>query len=460
MRRKNTLCCVALASVAACAPMAAGVPAALPSTLAGHQPAADANGRVYVWSLAAGKTRITLRDPLSKDVRAVALSPDGRSAAAGDANGNTYLWDLSHVVRPRRPGPLGPFGYDAHVLAQPDPRRYVRLIADGGATSLRDDITWATIEPTRGRFNWSKTDELVTLAAAHHLHVLMIVDTTPAWASGASMSANNWFSLPPRRPAAYGVFAAAVAARYGADGRFWREHPSVPRYLPTGIELWNEENLSGDWGDRTPSPAVYAAMVKAAYTRIKKADPKMTVLLGGLAPAGGYDDVTCTGRKGTGHDRTSWNPVNYLQALYADGIHGYFDALAWHSYNYWTGATAAGMLRYNLCSAWSQMARTPVSARSLMVSHGDARKRIWITETGAPTCVAGLTYVCVSEAQQADLAAREAALWKGLFWAGGFYWYDIRDDHLLVTRREAHFGAVFSDKTPKPAYGALRRAWR
>jgi len=357
--------------------------------------------------------------------------------------------------------PRKPVGYAAHVLAQPDPGRYVRLIEDGAATSLRDDVSWASVEAARGKFDWSGADKIVTQAAAHHLHVLMIVDTSPAWASGASTSASDWFWLPPRAPATYGTFAAAVAARYGAGGRFWHEHPRLPRYLPSGIELWNEENLSGFWGGRTPNPAAYAAMVKSAYARIKKTDPAMTVMTGGLAPAGAYNDVTCSGLNGsTGHDSPAWKGIDYLQALYAHGRHGHFDAVAWHPYIYWNGASAAQMLAYHRCSAWTQMASTPVSARSLMTSHGDGRKQLWITETGAPTCVTGATFPCVSPAQQASLATRETRLWKRWRWAGGFYWYDIRDDNLGAASGESHFGAVLHNDSPKPAYAALRRAWR
>jgi polysaccharide biosynthesis protein PslG len=421
---------------------------------------ADANGHVYLWSLAKHKIVDILRDPDSKGVAAVAFSTDGRRVAAGDADGNAFLSGFSPAVHRRAPRPHEPVGYAAHVLAQPDAGHYVKLIEDGGATSLRDDVTWASVEPTRGRFDWSGVDRLVTLAATHHLHVLMVVDTSPAWASGASTREGDWFWLPPRRPADYGRFAAAVAARYRAGGAFWREHPTIAVYPPAGIELWNEENLSGSWGGRTPDPEVYAAMVKAAYTRIKHVAPKMTVLIGGLAPAGAYDDVTCSGIKGTGHDSTAWNGLNYLQALYAHGIHGHFDAVAWHPYSYWKGATAAQMLAYDPCSAWTQMAGTPVSVRSLMVSHGDASKRIWITEAGAPTCTAGLSYICVTAAQQADLAIRETRLWRSRPWAGGFYWYDIRDDNRGATSPQSHFGAVSSSNIPKSAYAALRRAWR
>jgi hypothetical protein len=354
----------------------------------------------------------------------------------------------------------GPVGYSAHLLGQEDPARYVSLIQSGGATSLRTDVRWASVEATKGQFNWAGPDEVISQAASHHLNVLMIVDTSPVWASGASAMPSNWLWLPPRSPAAYGVFAAAVAARYGADGAFWRQHPSLPRYPPAGIELWNEENTSVFWGNEPPGPAEYAAMVKAAYTSIKQADPGMPVLIGGLASAGGYDDVTCSGQKGTGYDRHAWNGLNYLQALYANGIHGYFDAVGWHVYNYWSGANAAKMLAYNNCSAWSQMTSTPVSVRSLMDSHGDAAKRLWITETGTPTCVSGATYPCVSPAQQADLVTDEARQWKSFPWAGGFYWYDIRDDGGAVSDPESHFGTVSVTNTPKPAYYAFRYAWR
>lgn len=359
------------------------------------------------------------------------------------------------------PAPARPVGYSAHVAAQPDPTRYVSLIEGGGADSLRDDVQWAYVEPARGHFSWSTPDKIVAQAARHRLHPLLIVDTSPLWASGGQTTNPIWFWLPPRNPAAYGAFAARVAARYGPGGTFWRQHPHLPRYLPAGLELWNEENTSGFWGGRPPSPRQYAAMIKAAYRAIKRADRGMTVVTGGLAPAGAYNDVTCSYKKGsTGHDAAAWNGLNYLQALYADGARGYFNAIAWHPYNYWNGATAAQMLRYGRCSAWTQLDGTPTSVRSLMTGHGNAGLRVWITETGVPTCVAGATYACVTPAQQAALAAREARAWKRLSWAGGFYWYDIRDDNQGPQNQESHFGAVLASDSPKPAYAALRRAWR
>jgi WD40 repeat protein len=384
-------------------------------------------------------------------------------AAAAVVRPASYLLDGQGTVRAQ--GRLAaslaePVGYAAQVADQPDAARYVGLIERDDATSLRDDVSWAFVEPAQGRFDWSVPDEIVAQSAQHHLHALLVIDTSPRWASGGSAANTQWPWLPPRSPVAYGVFAATVTARYSPSGVFWRKHPGLPRYLPAGLELWNEENLGLFWGGQTPNPRVYTAMVTAAYSRIKRADPAMTVVLGGLAPGGAYDDITCSGQRGTGHDAAAWNGLNYLQALYADGIHGHFDAVGWHPYHYWKGATAEGMLAYDRCSAWSQMAGTPVSVRSLMAAHGDAARRIWITETGAPTCTANAAYTCVSPAQQAALAASETRIWRALSWAGGFYWYDIRDDTNGTQHAQAHFGTLTSGDTPKPAYRTLQQAWR
>jgi len=387
------------------------------------------------------------------------VRPPVRAAVADRAM--SYVLDAHSGARLKGfvASPAKPVGYDTQIASQSDPARYVGLVESGGATSLRDDVTWAFIEPIRGRFDWSAPDEIVAESALHHLHALLIVDTSPLWASGGSASNPHWYWLPPRSPAAYGAFAAMVAARYGPGGAFWQKNPQLPRYLPAGLELWNEENHSTSWGGLPPNSKLYAAMVRAAYPLIKREDPSMTVVTGGLAPGGAYDDVTCIPRGGSGHNTQAWNGLNYLQALYANGIRGYFDAIGWHPYSWGNGATAAEMLTYNTCSAWSQMASTPVSVRSLMTAHGDAAKRIWATETGAPTCIAHAAYSCVAPAQQADLASAEVRVWKTLGWAGGFYWYDIRDSNSANQHVYAHFGTLTSDDSPKPAYQVLKQAW-
>ncbi len=367
----------------------------------------------------------------------------------------------SHAASTTPAAPLPVRGYVSHITSQHDTRTYLNLLSQSGATAVRDEIPWVDIEGPQGVFDWTEGDTLITDAAQNGLHLLMIVDQTPAFASGASTSANNWTWAPPTNPADYGTFAGRVAARYGANGTFWASHPTLPRVLPAGIELWNEENEAGFWGNSTPDPVKYAAMVTSAYSAIKAADPTMLVVTGGLAPAGAYNDVDCTGASNMPSDGSQINPVNYLQDLYANGIQGSVDAVGWHPYNFNAGWTASQMLAYDPCNAWSQMADTPVSARSLMTANGDGAKTIWATELGAPTCIKGATYTCVSESAQADLATQGVAAWRGYTWSGGFFWYDIRDDSggKSKTDEEQHFGAVRANNSLKPSYNALKGAW-
>ena len=349
------------------------------------------------------------------------------------------------------------YGYAVHILSQTDPDAYVALAANGGANTVRDDFDWNSMEPTtKGVFDWSASDRKMTYAANHGLHMLMILDGTPGWAA----TVQGQWSSPPVNPADYGDMAGALTARYGATGTFWAANPTLPKVLPAGIELWNEENTSRFWGGLQPDPVKYTAMVKAAYPAVKGHDPSMVVLTGGLAPVGGYNDANCNGGT-SGTTSGAENGLNYLQAMYANGAAGNFDAVGWHPYNFWNGATAVQMLAYHPCSAWSQMADTPVSVRSLMTVNGDSAKKIWSTEFGAPSCIAGATYQCVTETEQANLATNSMVLWKGFSWSGGYYWYDVRDDFggTSTTNDEAHFGAVRGDGSLKPSYSTLKTAW-
>lgn len=350
-------------------------------------------------------------------------------------------------------------GFSVHLLANPDRAAYIGHAAGAGARTIRDDISWASVESRPGVYDWSGPDEIVTQAANRGMAVLLLVDSTPAWARVAPgpNPGNAWW-LPPANPADYGNFAAQVAARYGASGTFWASHPTVPKVLPAGIEIWNEPNLSIFWGGLPPDPARYGAMLADAYPKIKRIDPTLPVVSAGLAPAGGWNDVDCNGTADSGASATKMNGLNFLAAAYANGAGGNLDAVGWHPYNFWNGATAIEALLPHPCSAWSQMAETPTSVLSLMAANGDGAKGVWATEIGAPTCVANATYPCMTESEQGALASLALRRWQSSAWAGNFYWYDLRDDNGggSTTDGEQHFGVVRADNSAKPALGVLR----
>ena len=87
-----------------------------------------------------------------------------------------------------------------------------------------------------------------------------------------------------------------------------------------------------------------------------------------------------------------------------------------------------------------------------MDRHGDGRKKIWITEFGAPT---GTGPNAVSEARSGKglLQAREQLeRWD---WAGPLIYYELVDGGTDPTDIEENFGVLRDDLSPKPAAVAL-----
>ena len=248
--------------------------------------------------------------------------------------------------------------------------------------------------------------------------MLGVIVYTPNWARPSGTPA----TAPPANLGDYAVFAGRVARHFGK---------SVAAY-----EIWNEPNIAGFWAP-APDPARYTQMLKLAYAQIKRAAPRATVVSGGLSPAGAYGSVSLR----------AINPLNFLEQMYLNGARGNMDAVGWHPYNYPWG------LGYYSWSAWSQMALTAPSARSIMIVNGDRRKKIWATEWGAPT---GTSSKSVTDAKQAKLITNGFRRLKSSPWAGPAFLYSYRDKGTNPSDSEQNFGIVRYDWSRKPAYSAYR----
>jgi hypothetical protein len=289
-----------------------------------------------------------------------------------------------------------------------------------GARWTRYDFAWSALEPRKGLFRFGKLERAVLEARTRGLSVVAMLGYAPSWANGG-----HGDKYPPRRPSDYGRFAGRAAAHFA----------------PLGVhfyELWNEPNTS-TFFKPSPNAGLYAAMVKAAYTRIKRADPNATVLAGSLAPRGSYEDVNCDGARDTGRDRAGVNPIRFLARLYADGAGNSFDVLSVHPY-------AAGGLKER-CSAWAELEQTKPSLRSVMRANGDSAKKIWATEYGN-----ALSWVGGNEKAAATRLKQALALWKTYPWAGPLFVFNLWDAH------GSGFGLLRADWSRRPMWFAFRRA--
>jgi hypothetical protein len=208
---------------------------------------------------------------------------------------------------------------------------------------VRMELAWSGFEPLGpSRIDprsLAFTDRVMADAAAAGITVIATVRSTPCWASSAPAAvmklcsatrlseANAW---PPREPSSYGAFVAYLAQRYG------------PRLA--AIEVWNEPDQVNELYLAGRNKAVhYAALLRAAYPAIKRADPSVRVLAGSLVGSNGV----------------------FLRALYAAGIRGYYDGLAVHYYS----LTLASVR----------------SIRQVQLANGDTAP-LWLDEFGWSSC--------------------------------------------------------------------------
>jgi hypothetical protein len=179
------------------------------------------------------------------------------------------------------------------------------------AKVVRMEVPWSVMEPVGPNQIEPRalayTDRLAADAARAGIRLIMLVQSSPCWASSAPAAllhacapdqvskANSW---GPADPEAFASFVAYLAQRYG---------PQL-----AAIEIWNEPDQSNEAYFAGPNKAVrYAAMLRAAYPAIKRANPSVLVLGGSLVGSNGA----------------------FLRALYAAGIKGFYDGLAVHFYN-------------------------------------------------------------------------------------------------------------------------------
>lgn len=284
-----------------------------------------------------------------------------------------------------------------------------------GVAWLRMDFDWSEMQPEGpGRYHTVKIDQQVEAIVAHGIKVLGIIDYTPAWANGHAPSQ----FYPPKKTRDYTAFAAYLARRYAPMGvHTW--------------EIWNEPNGGEFWMPKA-DPKAYARLLKAAYPAIKKADPQATVITGGLAPA-----CDC---------KNSLTPMTFLDGVYKAGAKRYFDHVGHHPYTYphLANATDGG------AKWWTQMYTGPQNLRSIMTANGDADKKIWMTEYGAPTNGGSDD---VTEAVQAEMLKVAYQFHSGYSWAGPLFWYTYQDSGTDLKNEEDWYGLIRADGTHKPAYG-------
>jgi hypothetical protein len=282
------------------------------------------------------------------------------------------------------------------------------------AKLVRTEVPWSVLEPNgAGQIEpqaLAFADRLVSDAASDDIRVIMLVDSSPCWASSAPATlrskcipsgtgqAHAW---PPSNPGDYAVFVGYLAQRYGTR--------------LAAIEIWNEpDQANQDYFAGPEKPQRYATVLRAAYPAIKQANPNVLVLAGSLVGSNGA----------------------FLRALYAAGIKGYYDGLAVHFYTLTLGALRA--------------------IHQVQLANGDT-KPLWLNEFGWSSCYPAhrieQEQPCVTAQTQAtNLTDTFRALARTSYLAAEVV-YKLQD------APEEEFGALSLSGARKPAFAALSKVF-
>jgi len=331
-------------------------------------------------------------------------APRGPNAVADAASAHTASGALLGGVN------IGSVGRTS-TLGEAD--RELALARALHAKLVRLAVPWSVMEPVAANKLEPQAlgyvDRVVTDAQAVGIRVIMMVASTPCWASSAPQAlarrcragreapANAW---PPIRSADYAAFCAYLTQRYDSS--------------LAALEIWNEPDEVNEAYLAGPSkPAAYAALLRAAYPAIKRADPSVAVLAGSLVGSNGA----------------------FLRALYAAGIKGSYDGLAVHYYH----LTLASLR----------------SIHEVQIANGDSAP-LWLDEFGWSSCWPRRRIeqeqACVTAQTQAQNITSTFRALSSAPYVAAMVLYKLQDSSA------EDFGVVSASGAHKPAFGALARA--
>jgi polysaccharide biosynthesis protein PslG len=291
-------------------------------------------------------------------------------------------------------------GYRYGQLSAADRIRYMDEFAASGAKWFRMNLE-----------NWSLAEAQDVVAKARERGFCVIGNLN------ANPSGTHWANPPDHQKWADAAVSTFVKPLIN-DVTVW--------------EIWNEPNLSGFFNGTSDN---YADLLHTAYVTIHAAQPWAVISTAGLAPAG----------NGTNPN----NAVPYWTRVYnwnaregRSGSVGLFDVMAHHAYLYPEDPTD-----HANDQDWNGFYQAKL-IHNVMVSKGDGAKKVWGTETGAPS---GCTYAqCITIDDAARRISGVMDRWTiewGSF-TGPLMFHELQEQP-GVTGIEHYFGFMRSDWSHK-----------
>ncbi|MEY4226794.1 MAG: hypothetical protein RL190_1551 [Actinomycetota bacterium] len=345
-------------------------------------------------------------------------------------------------------------GFLDNAYASTYPGPFWSEASDLNVGFMRWDLQWKHVAPTKPRsprdpadpaYNWTQTDAFVRNAVAAGLqdNIMFTLWATPRWASKTPNAKGYTATMP--KLADWKAFAYAAATRY--SGTFTPVGATAPLPRVTAWEAWNEPNgyfaLRPQFQDGVAvSPRNYTALLNAMGAEVRQAVPfTPTIVAGALYKTGG---------------RNSVNPIDFLRGMRQAGAR--FTVLSVHPYN----KVAAKGVRDGATQSRTNPAYIAIGNLDAFVALANQifgrRYPVWVTEFGWNTPAPRQRQTTVSFAQQATFVSQSIARMRQIPQVERLAWFLLRDDNPKPAGKWYTTGLRKLDDSPKPSYGAWKRA--
>ncbi len=337
------------------------------------------------------------------------------------------------------------YGIQAHMVHTGQESQVMASTTGMGFNWVKQQIEWKVFEANQGEIGFGDMDLIVNSAAGSGVNVLFSVVNAPAWAreSGFDGSVGG----PPADPNTYASFVGQMAGKYCNTSL-------------KAIEVWNEQNLHYEWGNRPLNAGEYVNLLAAAYNAIKGACPSMTVVSGALTPAGNNGGL-------------AMDDLTYLEQMFQAGANNYLDAVGVHPSGYnvppWatTDTACAEIQKFGnsfngACDSphhsWSFQS-TMLGYRNIMNVYGAGNKKLIPTEFGwAAGGAFNPNYAYANDNdynEQAEWTVQAYQMMRDWGWVGPAFLWNLNFRVVADGTEKAQWGIVGNDWSPLPAYNAL-----
>ena len=352
------------------------------------------------------------------------------------------------VVNAPLPTGGGEFGYglQAHMIHTGQQGLVMEKTRELGFTWVKQQIEWKIFESNPGQYGFGDIGPIIGAANERGVNLLFSVVNAPDWAREPGFDGS--VGGPPQDPQTYANFVGALAREYCGTSL-------------KAIEVWNEQNLHYEWGNKPLNAAEYMDLLRPAYAAIKAACPSMYVISGAPTPAGDNGNFAV-------------DDLRYLEQMFQNGLAQYADGIGSHPSGYnvppsytWDRACEA-IQRYGnsfngACDSphhsWS-FRSTMEGYRNLAVKYGAANLRIWPTEFGwAAGGAFDPRYAYANDnsyEEQAAWTVEAFQIMRDWGWVGPTFLWNLNFRVVANGTEKAQWGIVNNDWSPLPVFYALR----